>query len=84
MEQLPAPPPFFRDDDYCACAARVLAEDAKQFVYAKPFRGYVFPKGVRRRCGKEVWQVPENHTGDPYVFTTCPWCGRALELPGDP
>lgn len=80
MELLPDPVPYFRDGEWCACAARVLAEDAKQFVYAKPFKGYVFPNGVTRRCTKEPWQVSENHTGDPYVFTTCPWCGRDLFL----
>ena len=71
-------PPFWPERDYCNCVARVLTEAAGQFVLARPFGGYVFPQGKTRRCVKP-WAV-EDHTGDPYVFVTCPWCGKDLDI----
>lgn len=65
----------------CRCPTRQQAQQTGAFVYSAEHDGWIFPDLPARKT-KRPW-LTENHTGDPYVYVTCPWCGRDLgDSPG--
>ena len=66
-----------------------LYEDT--FGPARVLGGWVFREGPFRHLDDNAkyraryygLPEPEDHSGEHYVFTSCPWCGRDLPAPPD-
>jgi hypothetical protein len=70
----------------CDCAERHAAERRGEFLYLAFVHGWVFdggpfrtmtPAGRYFRFERDV----EDHTGEPYSWVTCPFCGFDLPMP---
>jgi hypothetical protein len=75
---------------YPPCPERLWAVVEGSFGPAKSLGGWVFREGPWRRLDDTAkWravyygQDQPDHTGEPYVFTQCPWCGKDLAPPPD-
>lgn len=68
----------------CRCQARQAAQRTAFFLYSVHFGGWVFPDDARRvTFAKERWRgTTADHSGEPYVWHACPWCGGDLEDDG--
>ena len=69
--------------DAKTCPDRVLAMQLGQFVYSHDApKGWIFVESsVREWLGAAKWNggyAQTDHTGEPFTWTTCPWCGREL------
>lgn len=72
------------------CPERLWAVVHNEFGPAKSLGGWIFREGPFRALGDLVkWravyygQEQVDHSGEPYVWVTCPWCGRDLAPPPD-
>ena len=73
------------------CPERLLAIVNDEFGPAKSLGGWVFKDGPYRELDLNAkyraiyfgTEPPEDHTGEHYVFTSCPWCGKDLAPPPD-
>ena len=75
---------------YPPCPERFIAICNEEFGPAKSLGGYVFRDGPYRRFTQSeaakwraIYYGVEDHTGEPMVFTVCPWCGGELKPPAD-
>lgn len=69
---------------YPPCRERLASILENTFGPAKSLGGWVFRDGPYR---ESTWRARyygfDDTTGQPYVFTNCPWCGRDLAPPPD-
>ncbi len=72
------------------CPERLMAIVDQEFGPAATLGGWVFRDGPYRELdiaakwkAKYYGEEIEDHTGEHYVFTSCPWCGRDLPPPPD-
>lgn len=66
------------------CSERLLAIVEDQFGPAKSLGGWVFRDGpFRLATWRARYYGMEDHSGQPYVYVTCPFCGRDLAPPPD-
>lgn len=64
----------------CRCETRQAAQRTGFFEYSAALRGWIFPDDARRvSFARERWrgQTPD-HTGEPWVWHSCPFCGGDL------
>ena len=69
------------DRTQCACDARKAVQDAGEFAMAWEVGGWVFirdPSRWVRDSWKNSYHGTENHDGEPYVWSVCPFCGHPL------
>jgi hypothetical protein len=57
-----------------------------QFILSRTHEGWVFTEGpMRRMSPMAAYYANErgvmNHTGEPFVWVTCPFCGGDLPIP---
>lgn len=65
---------------FCACPVRIVAQKDGWFIPAPPFDGWVFTDApLRHSSPAGAVRNVENHNGEPFVWTCCPFCG--LDLP---
>jgi hypothetical protein len=67
----------------CSCAERLAAVRDEWFLYV-PSHGWFFTDGPTRSMSVRAAYFAcergiENHTGEPFYWTDCPFCG--VELP---
>ena len=70
----------------CDCPHRHAAQKLGQFFYMALFKGWVFDDGPFRAMSESARYFRferdlEDHTGEPFVYHTCPWCGCDLPSP---
>lgn len=73
--------------EWC-CEERAFAEDVGNFLYLPNRDGWVFSDGPMRRMTSMAAFLAstrggDDHTGEPYVFQACPWCGADLPRPDE-
>ena len=75
----------------CACDRRRQAQADGDLLYWPSARGWMFPDLPLRKMDARARYYAygvrgefehADHTGEPFVFELCPWCGH--ELPGVP
>lgn len=69
----------------CACRERKEAAARAEFFEWVEREGWVFTDGPLRSLtrGANYWKEEryiEDHSGEAFVFTVCPWCGCDLPL----
>ena len=69
----------------CACKDRYHAMCCGEFLWSEIVGGWMFVDApVRtmswrtRYLANERGHIPDDHTGEPYRWYDCPWCGREL------
>lgn len=71
----------------CACNERKAACDDGEMFFSQCSRGWVFVNGpLRRMSAKSRYYAMldrsefshTDHTGEPFSFTVCPFCGNDL------
>ena len=79
-------PPPFGSSPNCSCKARYHAMAQGEFLWSDMAGGWVFvdlpTRNVNwrtRYIAGEQGRVIEDHTGEPYTWHDCPFCG--FELP---
>lgn len=65
----------------CYCADRVAA--VSEFFYWPEREGWIFADSPLRHLtrGANYWKEErhvDDHSGEPFVWTSCPWCGADL------
>lgn len=73
------------------CPERLWALVNNEFGPARVLGGWVFRDGPYRRLDDNAkWkatyydqEMPTDHTGEPFSWVTCPYCGRDLPEPPD-
>ena len=73
------------------CVERLVAIVEQEFGPARVLGGWVFRDGPYRKLDDLAkWkaayyeeEAPTDHTGEPYAWVTCPFCGRDLPPPPD-
>lgn len=70
----------------CCCEDRERASESDGFQFIASLDGWCFTDGPRRRMtltaqSFAVTRGIENHTGEPFVWTCCPFCGGELPRP---
>jgi hypothetical protein len=72
-------PPSEHNETYCRCDAR--GEAMRRGDFLPLTAGWVFPHDPPR-VATDAWRSKyhgtANHTGEPYVWRECPFCGHAL------
>lgn len=73
---------------YPPCAERFIAICQDEFGPAKSLGGWIFRDGPYRQASWKDWNRAryygiEDHTGQPYIWVSCPWCGKDLAPPPD-
>lgn len=72
---------------YCRCDLREKAQRYDFFRYSPTYGGWIFPDDPRRTMSKEAVTLAftvrcefdhVDHTGEPTVWTCCPFCGGDL------
>lgn len=67
------------------CKGRLIAMQVGAFVYSHDApKGWIFVEGAAREwLGQAKWSAvvygTPDHTGEPFTWSTCPWCGRDLD-----
>lgn len=71
----------------CCCDDRHFARFRGEFVFMERWAGWVFVEGPTRRMSPAAKYFAlidrsqfdhHDHTGEPFVWLTCPWCGGDL------
>lgn len=70
----------------CGCEERIAAQKDGWFVYVYDRDGWVFTDGPMRRMSTLAAYYAsergvENHTGEPFVWHCCCFCGLDLPTP---
>jgi hypothetical protein len=70
------------------CDDREQAERNGEFAYIAYYEGWCFTDGPLRRVStlarsNGVLRGVELHSGEPYAWLDCPFCGAALPIPKD-
>lgn len=66
-------------DGQCRCAARYAAMQQGEFLYVHQHEAWLFADTPLRSASfRAIYQTGENHSGERYAFTVCPWCGHDL------
>ena len=79
-------PPKTLGSCYPPCTDRLMAIVHNEFGPAKSLGGWVFRDGpYRAKTWRATYYHPDvmDHTGEPVVFVSCPWCGGELAPPPD-
>lgn len=70
------------------CDGRVDAMRRGDFVWNRDLKGWVDVTRPKRECLTDRYRLSyygmEDHTGEPYVWHDCPYCGSALPNPTGP
>lgn len=70
----------------CSCLDRERAMEADSFQYISAYDGWCFLDGPRRRMSSIALSLAatrgvDNHSGEPFVWHDCPFCGGELPNP---
>lgn len=67
--------------DLCICLERLVAVGRGDFFCLAEKGGWAFVDGpFRSRTMRGVLNETEDHTGEPYLYHACPFCGAVLPI----